>query len=94
VSFSVNSFPACGIFHALDVWIVLFIMTINLAELSAEERTKIELDKQAAFIIWQIKQGQVSFDAITQAQGKLRSEQELMWFQQSIDDYKQIMGVN
>ncbi|MCE0495135.1 DUF3283 family protein [Vibrio salinus] len=69
-------------------------MSLNLANKSPEERLKIELDKQASFLVWQLKEGKIAPDAISEKIRSLLSEQEKDWFQQSINQYKKIMGVS
>lgn len=68
-------------------------MPFNLALLDAEQKNKIELDKQASFLVWKMKQAKCGPEAVTKQLTKLISEQEKEWFQQSVDKYKQVMGV-
>ncbi|MCG3720998.1 DUF3283 family protein [Vibrio cincinnatiensis] len=68
-------------------------MPFNLALLDAEQKNKIELDKQASFLVWKMKQAKCGPDVVTTQLSKLVSEQEKEWFQQSVDKYKRIMGV-
>ncbi|MFC3023632.1 DUF3283 family protein [Vibrio zhugei] len=68
-------------------------MSYNLAQLDPKEKNKIELDKQASFIVWKIKQGKSGPDAITQQLKSIRHDDEKQWFQQSVDKYKRVMGV-
>ena len=68
-------------------------MSFNLAELSAEEKNRIELDKQAAFLVWKLKQGKAGPEILAQHQEKIRSAAEQSWFQQSVDKYKKVMSV-
>ncbi|SMS01748.1 hypothetical protein VIM7927_03054 [Vibrio mangrovi] len=68
-------------------------MSFNLAELSAEEKNRVELDKQAAFLVWKLKQGKAGPEALAQHQETLRTTDEQTCFQQSVDKYKRIMGV-
>lgn len=69
-------------------------MSFNLANKSSEERLRIELDKQASFMVWQLKEGKIAVDEISNKIRMLRTEQEIDWFQQSIEEYKKIMGVS
>lgn len=70
------------------------MMSLNLALLNSEERQRIELDKQAAFLVWQIKQGRLLSEALIQHQSRLTTAQEQMWFQTSIEHYQHLMGIN
>ncbi|MDE1513935.1 MULTISPECIES: DUF3283 family protein [Vibrio] len=68
-------------------------MSFNLALLTAEEKNKVELDKQASFLVWRLKQVKSGPEEITKQIAKLTAESEKQWFQQSIDKYKRVMGV-
>jgi len=68
-------------------------MSFNLALLDANEKNKIELDKQASFLIWKMKQAKGGPEEITKHLTTLNSEQDKEWFQQSVDKYKRVMGV-
>ncbi len=69
------------------------LMSFNLALLDAAEKNKIELDKQASFLVWKMKQAKGGPEEITKQLAKLSSEAEKAWFQQSVDKYKRVMGV-
>lgn len=68
-------------------------MSFNLALLDVNEKNKIELDKQASFLIWKMKQAKGGPEEITKQLASLSSEQDKEWFQQSVDKYKRVMGV-
>ncbi|MCL9781679.1 DUF3283 family protein [Vibrio sp. S4M6] len=68
-------------------------MSINLSLLPKQEKNRVELDKQAAYLIWQIKRGESTHDAISDTLNKIVDEQEKQWFQTSVDKYKKEMGV-
>lgn len=68
-------------------------MSFNLALLDSAEKNKIELDKQASFLVWKMKQAKSGSEEITKQLTKLVSAQEKEWFQQSVDKYKRVMGV-
>ncbi|AEH34895.1 DUF3283 family protein [Vibrio anguillarum] len=68
-------------------------MSFNLSLLATEEKNKVELDKQASFLVWKLKQGKAGPEAITQQQSKIASEAEKEWFLQSVNKYKRVMGV-
>jgi hypothetical protein len=67
-------------------------MAFNLSLLPADEKNAIELDKQASYIVWQIKNGKVGLDALRDAQNKLNAEQSAV-FESSVAKYKTMMGV-
>ncbi|NLS11921.1 DUF3283 family protein [Vibrio sp. SM6] len=68
-------------------------MPFNLSLLPEQEKNKIELDKQASFLVWQLRAAKCGPDAvITQAQ-KIVSPEERAWFEQSVAKYKRVMGV-
>ena len=68
-------------------------MSINLSLLPPDEKNKIELDKQASFLVWQLKQAKCGPEAIVEEAMKLTDPQEKAWFAQSVEKYKQVMGV-
>jgi len=69
-------------------------MSRNLANKKPEERLHIELDKQASFLVWQLKQGKIAANEIANKILTLRTDQEKNWFEQSVEHYKKIMGVS
>ncbi len=90
---TLNFYHSYAIFRITFLLIVGLLMSFNLALLDAEQKNKIELDKQASFLVWQIKQAKCGPEAITKQLAKLNSEQDKAWFQQSVDKYKRVMGV-
>jgi hypothetical protein len=66
----------------------------NLSLLPPEEKNRIELDKQASYIVWQIKEAKAGPEAISTQQAKLSVQAEKEWFDQCITKYKKIMGVS
>lgn len=68
-------------------------MSINLSNLPADEKNLIELDKQASFLVWKLKQAKAGPEEIVEQRNKLASEQEIQSFDQSIEKYKRVMGV-
>ncbi len=68
-------------------------MSINLSLLPADEKQRIELDKQASFIVWQIKNGKATAEQLRQAESKLNVPDEQQAFQASVAKYKQMMNV-
>ncbi|NOH95935.1 DUF3283 family protein [Vibrio sp. 99-70-13A1] len=68
-------------------------MSINLSLLPPDEKNKIELDKQASFLVWKLKQAKCGPEALVEQSMKLEDPQEKIWFEQSVDKYKRVMGV-
>ena len=68
-------------------------MSLNLATLATSERNKIEREKQAAFLVWQLKQHKVGPETIQQQSALLKTDEERAWFDACIQKYKQQMGV-
>lgn len=68
-------------------------MLINLSLLPSDEKNKIELDKQASYLVWQLKQAKIAPDGVLKACEKIRDEQQRAFFEQSIQKYKQMMQV-
>ncbi|WP_342609355.1 DUF3283 family protein [Vibrio tritonius] len=68
-------------------------MSYNLALLDAKEKNKVELDKQASYIVWKLKQAKAGPEEITRKLKSVRSEEEQEWFEQSVEKYKRVMGV-
>jgi hypothetical protein len=69
------------------------VMSYNLSELDVDQKNQIELDKQAAFLVWKLKQATIGPDAINQYLQTLRTDAEKTFFERSIAKYKQQMGV-
>ncbi|GAA5647803.1 MULTISPECIES: DUF3283 family protein [Vibrio] len=68
-------------------------MSMNLSLLPPEEKNRIELDKQASFLVWKLREAKGGPEEITEQLRKIRDEQEKIWFEESVAKYKQIMGV-
>ncbi len=68
-------------------------MSFNLAELDVEQKNLIELDKQAAFLVWKLKQATIGPDAIVKYSQSLKSEAQKAGFEQSVTKYKRQMGL-
>ncbi|CAH0537830.1 DUF3283 family protein [Vibrio marisflavi] len=68
-------------------------MSVNLSSLPKHEKNRIELDKQASYLVWQLKHGESTPDAISTVFDKIVDEQEKEWFQNSIDKYKRMMNL-
>ncbi len=69
-------------------------MSINLSLLPADEKNRIELDKQASFLVWKLKQAKAGPEVIDAQLSKLTDDGERECFIQSIDKYKRLMGVH
>ncbi|WP_086981260.1 DUF3283 family protein [Vibrio aphrogenes] len=68
-------------------------MSVNLSLLPPAEKNKIELDKQASYAVWQIKQAKAGPDLLLSEAQKIRDEDERMFFEQAVQKYKRMMGV-
>ncbi|PAU40251.1 pyridoxamine 5-phosphate oxidase [Vibrio coralliilyticus] len=68
-------------------------MSINLSTLPANEKNKIELDKQASFLVWKLREAKAGPDEIDQQADKIRDEDERASFLESVAKYKRVMGV-
>ncbi|WP_159651084.1 DUF3283 family protein [Vibrio atypicus] len=68
-------------------------MSINLSNLPAEEKNKVELDKQASFFVWKLREAKAGPEEIDQAAAKIRDDNERAVFLESVDKYKRVMGV-
>lgn len=68
-------------------------MPVNLSLLPVEEKNKIEIDKQASYLVWQLKQAKIGPNEMFTQREKLKKEDEKEWFEQSVAKYKRVMGV-
>ncbi|PMK03169.1 DUF3283 family protein [Vibrio sp. 10N.261.55.A7] len=68
-------------------------MTINLSLLPSDEKNKIELDKQASFLVWKLREAKAIPSEIIEQKNKIADEHEREWFVQSVEKYKRIMSV-
>ncbi len=68
-------------------------MSVNLSLLATEEKNKIEIDKQASYFVWQIKQAKVRPEEMFTLRDKFKNEDEKSCFEQSVEKYKRLMGV-
>ncbi|CAH1540015.1 MULTISPECIES: DUF3283 family protein [Vibrio] len=68
-------------------------MSFNLSLLPPDEKNKIELDKQASFLVWKLKEAKSGPEAIEEQLSKINDAGEKVFFQQAVDKYKRVMGV-
>ncbi|CAM3900675.1 DUF3283 family protein [Vibrio aquimaris] len=68
-------------------------MSINLSTLPAKDKNKIELDKQASFLVWKLREAKASPEEITRSADKIQDPDERNMFLDSIAKYKRIMGL-
>ncbi|MDA9557409.1 DUF3283 family protein [Vibrio sp.] len=66
-------------------------MPHNLSLLPDSEKNAIELDKQAAYLVWQIKEGKLQREVIQQQLDRIASESEKVIFSTSIEKYQNMM---
>ncbi|GAL09588.1 hypothetical protein JCM19233_565 [Vibrio astriarenae] len=68
-------------------------MSFNLSLLPSDEKNTIELDKQASFIVWKVKNGKGTFEEVQTQLDKLTNPAEKEVFQSSVMKYRQMMGL-
>ncbi len=68
-------------------------MSINLSDLPAEDKYRVELDKQASYLVWKVKHSQGSELDISEQRSKLKTEQHVLWFDESVSKYRQMMNL-
>lgn len=68
-------------------------MSFNLSLLPPDEKNKIELDKQASFLVWKLRESKSGPEAIEEQLSKINDADEKTFFQQSVEKYKRVMGV-
>ena len=68
-------------------------MSVNLSNLPTEEKNIIELEKQAAFLVWQIRESKAMPEQIETQANKISDSREKEAFLDFITKYKQIMNV-
>ncbi|EDP59788.1 DUF3283 family protein [Vibrio sp. AND4] len=68
-------------------------MSFNLSLLPPDEKNKIELDKQASFLVWKLKEAKSGPEVIAEQLSKINDTDEKAFFQQAVDKYKRVMGV-
>ncbi|ANS86893.1 DUF3283 family protein [Vibrio scophthalmi] len=68
-------------------------MSVNLSLLPADEKNKVELDKQASFLVWKLREAKSGPEEIVQQANQLVDEAERTWFMQSVEKYKRMMGI-
>ncbi|EAS66600.1 DUF3283 family protein [Photobacterium angustum] len=66
----------------------------NLTLLSDGERTRIELDKQAAYTVWKVKNGKVGYEVFAELINNIDDDDERDFCEKSVTKYKHQMGVN
>ncbi|GLT16891.1 pyridoxamine 5'-phosphate oxidase [Vibrio zhanjiangensis] len=68
-------------------------MSINLSTLPTKEKNKIELDKQASFLVWKLREAKASPDEVTHNADKIHDPDERQVFLDSVAKYKRVMGL-
>ncbi|MDD1792167.1 DUF3283 family protein [Enterovibrio makurazakiensis] len=68
-------------------------MNNNLALLPADEKQKIELDKQAAYAVWQVKNALAERSTFAQQAQALTDEDERAHFVDCVEKYSKKMGL-
>lgn len=62
----------------------------NLALLPSDEKQAIELDKQAAYDVWKVKNGEEPDFYLEQQKAKFTDPDQLAIYQQSLERYRAI----
>ncbi|MDR9828210.1 DUF3283 family protein [Vibrio sp. FNV 38] len=68
-------------------------MSYNLSLLEHRAKNIIELDKQASYIVWKVKNGKGTFEEVQVQLDKLTDTTEQEAFQASVMKYRQMMGL-
>ncbi len=71
----------------------LVLVMHNLTLLSQAEKNRIELDKQAAYVVWQIKNAKRGYEAIAEVSNNIEDDDEREFFDNAVTKYKTKMGV-
>ncbi len=81
--FPCNSLPnglGCDIFLPFQTIDAGLTMSFNLSLLPSEEKNEVEIDKQASFLVWKIKQAQAGPEVLVAHKSKLKLESEVELF--------------
>ncbi|WP_120512765.1 DUF3283 family protein [Photobacterium salinisoli] len=65
----------------------------NLSLLSASEKNRIELDKQAAYAVWQLKNGKAGPEVFLNQAESLSDDDERAFYEKAVEKYKNQMGI-
>lgn len=68
-------------------------MSHNLALLPPDEKQKIELDKQASYAVWQVKNALADKSTLAEQTRAIHDENERSHFVDCIDKYSKMMGL-
>ncbi|MGF1699579.1 DUF3283 family protein [Photobacterium makurazakiensis] len=65
----------------------------NLAQLSDAEKNRVELDKQAAYSVWQVKNAKKGYEVFAEIANNISDDDERDFFERAVTKYKMQMGV-
>ncbi|MEI8593750.1 DUF3283 family protein [Photobacterium sp. Hal280] len=65
----------------------------NLSLLSASEKNRIELDKQAAYAVWQLKNGKAGPEVFLNQAESISDDDERAFYEKAVEKYKNQMGI-
>jgi len=65
----------------------------NLSLLSAAEKNRIELDKQAAYAVWQLKNGKAGPEVFLNQAQSISDDDERTFYEKAVEKYKNQMGI-
>lgn len=68
-------------------------MTINLAKLPPHEKQQIEIDKQAAYAVWKVKNGKADPSVFLQEAQAIKNPEEKSHYESCVAKYKAVMGI-
>lgn len=66
-------------------------MTFNLARLPEQDRQRVELDKQAAFLVWSCRRGLANRDDVAKAVNQQPAEYQ-EYFRDRLNHYREVKG--
>jgi len=65
----------------------------NLSLLSQTERNRIELDKQAAYTVWKVKNAKAGYEAFAELSNNISDDDDRDLFERAVSKYKVLMGL-
>ena len=65
----------------------------NLTLLSQAEKNRIELDKQAAYTVWKVKNAKAGYEAFIEQSNNIEDDDDRDFFNQAVSKYKTKMGI-
>lgn len=72
---------------------IIGLHNMNLSLLPAKEKNRIELDKQAAYAVWKVKNSKAGYEVFATEANKISDEDDQGFYNQAVEKYKRKMGV-